>query len=185
MIYESIKEPFSKNLKGPRILLEFTEAKHTAQVWEFIQRDHAAGGKIYVWVESEDDVANHITNSERLTSGDIDYLIFKEDRIIGSFHIHSVSYCDFKVEFGYAIEKSEEGRGYITEALALVEAELLRLGFNKAIIKCNTENVRSLKVAERNGFLREGTLVQDCMENGSFRDTALYGKLLRADNSRL
>ncbi|MNL36375.1 Ribosomal-protein-serine acetyltransferase [compost metagenome] len=80
---------------------------------------------------------------------------------------------------GYGIEKGEEGKGYVSEALQLVEAELKRLGFNKMIICCNSDNIRSLKVAERNNFRHEGTLLQDCIENGKFRDTIVFGKLLR------
>ena len=80
---------------------------------------------------------------------------------------------------GYGIEKREEGRGYVSEALHAVLGELKRLGFNKAIINCDRENKRSVQVAERNGFLREGLLIQDCIENGRFRDSLIFGRLLR------
>lgn len=86
---------------------------------------------------------------------------------------------DHKAEIGYGIEKGEEGHGYVSEGLMLVEGEMKRLGFNKMIINCDTGNIRSIKVAERNGFRHEGLLLQDCIEDGKFRDSMLFGKLLR------
>lgn len=67
---------------------------------------------------------------------------------------------------------------YVTEALQLVELELKRLGFNKIVINCSVENYRSIQVALRNGYRREGTLNQDYLENGKFRDSAIFGRIL-------
>jgi ribosomal-protein-serine acetyltransferase len=173
------KKPFAKNLEGLRIRLARTAPTHTQQVWEYIQRDHKAGGEIYSWVESEEDVAKHITAEPDENAKEIDYLIFKNSVAIGSIHIHTISYLDYKAEVGYGIEKGEEGKGYVSEALRLIETEMKRLGFNKMIINCNADNTRSIKVAERNGFRHEGLLLQDCIENGKFRDSMVFGKLLR------
>lgn len=173
------KKPFSSILQGERIQLVRCGPAYTQQVWEYIQRDHALSGKNYSWVESLEDVAKHITTEPDENTKDIDYLILKDGKAIGSFHIHTISYSDHKAEVGYGIEKGEEGNGYVSESLQLVLAEMKRLSFNKAIINCDKENSRSVKVAERNGFLHEGLLLQDCIENGRFRDSMIFGKLLR------
>ena len=172
------KKPFAQSLKGSRIRLVRSGPLYTTQVWAYIERDHKLGGVNYSWVTCEQDVAKHIT-TEPNDDSDIDYLILKDEKAIGSFHIHTLNYVDHKTEVGYGIEKGEEGKGYVSEALLLVEAELKRLGFNKMIICCNSDNIRSLKVAKRNNFHHEGTLLQDCIENGKFRDTIVFGKLLR------
>ena len=57
--------------------------------------------------------------------------------------------------------------------------EMKRLGFNKVVINCDRNNVRSIQIAERNGFQREGLLLQDCIEDGRFRDSVIFGKILR------
>ncbi|MBK7892066.1 MAG: GNAT family N-acetyltransferase [Bdellovibrionales bacterium] len=103
----------------------------------------------------------------------------KDGKAIGSFHVHTISYSDHKAEIGYGIEKGEEGKGYVSESLQLVVAEMKRLGFNKVVINCDRNNVRSIQVAERNGFQREGLLLQDCIEYGRFRDSVIFGKILR------
>lgn len=156
-----------------------SEPSFAGQVWEYIQRDHALGGTLYSWVESFEDVAKHVFKKPSLDAREIDFLILKDGKAIGSFHVHTISYSDHKAEIGYGIEKGEEGKGYVSESLQLVIAEMKRLGFNKVIISCDKNNVRSIQVAERNGFLREGLFVQDCIEDGRFRDSVLFGKILR------
>ncbi|MGZ3771943.1 MAG: GNAT family N-acetyltransferase [Bdellovibrio sp.] len=173
------KKPFAPVLRGERIELVLSGPKYTQQVFDYIQRDHRLGGINYSWVESIEDVAKHITTESEENFKEINYLILKENVAIGSFHVHTISYLDHKVEVGYGIEKGEEGKGFVSEALQLVLSELKRLGFNKAIINCNKENTRSIRVAERNGFSHEGLLLQDCIENGRFRDSMIFGKLLR------
>ncbi len=172
------KKPFSQILKGTRVVLERTSPKFTTQIWQSLQRDRARGGKLYYWINSEKEVAQSISKEPDPESNGIDYLIFRENKVIGSFHVHTVSYLDHKAEIGYALEMGEEGRGYASEALGLVENEMKRLGFHKLIISCNSKNQRSIKVAERNGFQREGLLVHDCIEDGEFRDSFVFGKLL-------
>ena len=66
----------------------------------------------------------------------------------------------------------------MSEGVRLIESEMKRLGFNKLVINCDIKNSKSRKVAERNSFNEEGVLVQDCIENGKFRDSVSYGKIL-------
>jgi hypothetical protein len=179
MISALEKRPFSKTLDGNRICLVSVSPRFTTAIWEYLQRDRALGGRNYRWVQSEEDVAHYISKEPESDAREIDYLILFEGRVVGSFHVHTVSYLDHKAEIGYALEKGEEGKGFASEALGLVECEMKRLGFNKLIISCNSNNSRSIKVAERNGFHREGLLIQDCIENGEFRDSLVFGKLLR------
>lgn len=148
----SQSHPFSTCLHGQRIRLELTSSRHTAEIWSLLQRDRAAGGSLYHWVECEADVARYITEKPNLNVHEIDYLIFKNDRLIGSFHVHSIRTQDHQAEIGYALEKNEEGHGYASEALKLIETELLRLGFRRIMISCAPGNSRSIRVAERNGF---------------------------------
>ena len=173
------RKPFATSLQGSRIQLVMSGPQYTQKVFDYIQRDHKLGGVNYSWVISLEDVSKHITTEPEKEFNEITYLILKEDLAIGSVHVHTISYSDHKAEVGYGIEKGEEGKGYVSEALQLVLSEMKRLGFNKAVINCDKENARSIRVAERNGFSQEGLLLQDCIENGCFRDSVIFGKLLR------
>jgi RimJ/RimL family protein N-acetyltransferase len=172
------KKPFPHFLTGPRIFLALASPAYTSQVWDYIQLDHQLGGKNYSWIDGKQEVETYITHEPEPNAREFTYLILKSKRVIGTFHVHTISYLDHKAEIGYALQKGKEGFGYVSEALQLIEAEMKKLGFNKLIISCNSKNERSIQVAKRNGFHQEGLLLQDCIENGEFRDSMVFGKLL-------
>jgi len=61
------------------------------------------------------------------------------------------------LEIGYWLTRAAEGRGYVHEAASeLVRRSLAEPGTERAEIRCDPLNVRSVRVAERLGFtLRE------------------------------
>lgn len=59
---------------------------------------------------------------------------------------------------GYWIRQSEEGKGYVTEAAALLtDSAFEMLGAERVLIYCDARNLRSARVAERLGYTHEGT----------------------------
>lgn len=82
---------------------------------------------------------------------------------------------------GYCFTDAAWGHGYATEA---AHAVLLwaydTLDLNRVQAETDTRNAASARVLEKNGFLREGTLRQDCIVNGEVSDSWMYG-LIRSD----
>lgn len=174
------KLPFSPILKGERVTLRRPEPSHAGQLWQRILKEREARGVSWPWLESEEHLSRWLTKiAVELHEKEAMYLIEVEgSQIAGTFHVHSMSYADHKTEVGYALWKEFEGHGYVNEALQLIEPELKRLGFNKVVIDCDVENQKSLNAAERAGYRREGTLLQNCIEFGKYRDSAIFGKIL-------
>ena len=174
------KKPFSKILSGPRLQLIAASTEHTEALWQSILRDRAGrSGASWRWLTGTAELFEYLSKNSHAHPGhEVVFVLSFKEQIIGTFHIHTICYSDYKTEIGYAIEKSFEGQGFVLEAIHLTEMELVRLGFQKAIINCDVDNARSIRVAERAGFLREGTFLKDCVEDGKFRDSALFGKLL-------
>ena len=85
--------------------------------------------------------------------------------------------CSF--EIGYWLKKDACGKGYMQEALHLIEAELFRLGAKRLQIRADVENYASNKVAQNMGYELEGVLRQSqynmCLHQ--FRDLNLYSKI--------
>lgn len=79
------KKQFSTVLKGTRISLVLSNPAFTSQVWEYIQRDRKMGGNLYSWIETEQDVAKHVTRESIQDFKEINYLILKDESAIGSF----------------------------------------------------------------------------------------------------
>lgn len=62
---------------------------------------------------------------------------------------------------GYFVDRDHEGRGYVSEAVrAALELAFDVLGAARVRLSCNQTNLRSVRVAERCGFVREGHLRQ-------------------------
>lgn len=59
-------------------------------------------------------------------------------------------------EIGYWLAKSACGKGYMQEAVKLIEKEFFVLGVERLMIKNDVENINSKRVAERLGYVFEG-----------------------------
>lgn len=89
---------------------------------------------------------------------------------------------DFRsASLGYCYTEAAWGQGYATEAAR----ELLTWAFETLDLNCvqaetDTRNLACARVLEKVGFVREGTLRQDCIVNGDVSDSWVYG-LLRGE----
>ena len=81
---------------------------------------------------------------------------------------------------GYCLNDTAWGNGYATEAAqALLQWGLDTLDLNRVQAETDTRNLASARVLEKLGFLREGTLREDCVVNGDVSDSWVYGLLRR------
>ena len=81
---------------------------------------------------------------------------------------------------GYCLTESAWGHGYATEAArALLQWAFDNLDLNRVQAEADTRNAASARVLEKLGFLREGTLREDCVVNGEVSDSWVYGLIKR------
>jgi len=100
------------------------------------------------------------------------------NRIVGSISLFHVDWEVRSAEIGYGVRADERGKGYATEALAAVSRWALAAGgLQRAWLTANTDNVASVRVAEKAGFTREGTLRRTGLEDDGLHDQALFSLL--------
>ncbi len=81
---------------------------------------------------------------------------------------------------GYCLDDAAWGHGYATEAgRALLQWGFDTLDLNRVQDETDTRNAASARVLEKLGFLREGTLREDCVVNGEVSDSWVYGLIGR------
>ncbi|GAA1993218.1 GNAT family N-acetyltransferase [Kitasatospora viridis] len=81
---------------------------------------------------------------------------------------------------GYCFSEAAWGHGYATEtARALLRWAFDTLDLNRVQAEVDTRNGASARVLEKLGFVREGTLREDCVVNGDVSDSWVYGLLRR------
>lgn len=81
---------------------------------------------------------------------------------------------------GYCLDDAAWGQGFATEAAgALLQWAFDTLDLNRVQAETDTRNAASSRVLEKLGFVREGTLREDCIVDGEVSDSWVYGLLRR------
>lgn len=110
-------------------------------------------------------------------------LVHKETgRVIGSCGYHTWYIYHNRAELGYAIyDEAHKNKGYMGEALkAVIRYGFEHMGLNRIEALIGPENVPSLTLVHRMGFLKEGILREHYVKNGVAEDSVAFA-LLRRD----
>jgi ribosomal-protein-serine acetyltransferase len=93
---------------------------------------------------------------------------------------HPIDWAERKVEIGYWLGESFQGKGLMTKACkTLITYAFAELGLNKVEIHCATENIRSCAIPKRLGFTQEGILRDAEWLYDHFVNLVVYGMLAR------
>ncbi len=95
-----------------------------------------------------------------------------------SVGVFAIDRWDRSGELGYAVARSQWGRGYATEAVtAVVDWSMRRLGLHRVEARVQWGNAVSQRVLERLGFRPEGTLREAVLASRGFNDLRVFGLL--------
>jgi RimJ/RimL family protein N-acetyltransferase len=99
-------------------------------------------------------------------------------QIVGSIGVFHADWGVRSAEIGYGVGPDERGKGYATEALGAVARWVLtEAGIQRAWLTANTDNIASVRVAEKAGFRQEGTLRRAGLEDDGLHDLAVFSLL--------
>jgi RimJ/RimL family protein N-acetyltransferase len=95
---------------------------------------------------------------------------------IGSIGLHNIRWEIGQFEIGYWCRKSLQGKGFIIETVsALVSYVIANYEAKRIFLTTDERNIASQKIAEKTGFLYEGTLHFDRLDNeGKLRNTKIF-----------
>ena len=98
---------------------------------------------------------------------------------IGACSMFNIDWDAESCEIGAWVDMDYAGKGFMTEAVNAITTAFIDMGFKRVVIKANTENLASCKVAEKCGFEREGVL-RSCEFNpylNKREDFAIFSKI--------
>jgi [ribosomal protein S5]-alanine N-acetyltransferase len=103
----------------------------------------------------------------------------ESQRIVGSVSVFDWNRYHRRAQMGYDLAKAYWGMGIAQEAIcAVLHFAFERMALNRMEIWTSAANVRSLRLAERLGFTRDGTLRKRILEDdGHFHDGTVFGLL--------
>jgi len=138
------------------------------------------------WVAAEQTLASaeafcRTAQADFLARRDLPFLMFHKasGRLVGATGLHRTVWATPKTEIGYWCRASMTGQGLVTEAVsALVAYAFEHLRAVRVEILTDEQNAASRRVAERCGFVLEGTLRHERRApDGSLRNLCIYARL--------
>ena len=103
----------------------------------------------------------------------------ERERFVGQIYIGLVNRDINEFGIGYFSDVEHEGKGYVTEALnAVIKVLFEQLNAHRLRIETDDTNIRSIGVAERCGFVREGHIRENKKNpDGTYSGTLYFGLL--------
>jgi RimJ/RimL family protein N-acetyltransferase len=101
---------------------------------------------------------------------------------VGQVYVGPVNWDLPEFTIGYFVDKDHEGQGYVTEAVkATLKFIFVHLKAWRVRLECDDTNVRSVRVAERCGFVNEGHLRQNKKNLDGTTSGTLWYAILREE----
>jgi [ribosomal protein S5]-alanine N-acetyltransferase len=101
-----------------------------------------------------------------------------DDKVIAGCGLWRIIREHYRAEIGYAVLPQYWNQGIISEAIkAVCEFGFEKVGLHSIEANLSTGNIRSARVLEKNGFIKEAHFKENHYYDGKFVDTFTYGKL--------
>ena len=106
-----------------------------------------------------------------------------DPQLIGTICIWNIDKNHHRGEIGYMLRKEYHKQGLMMEAISMV----IEYGFSSIRLhslegQVTPKNIPSIKILERNGFVREAYYHENYFWKGTFIDTAVYSLINRSYN---
>jgi RimJ/RimL family protein N-acetyltransferase len=171
---------------GRRVLIRPYAVADAAAVGEAVAESRDELRPWMPWVDSHRTIEGTIdfcarSQAEWLLRTNLNLAIFEREsgRYLGGTGFHRLDWTARTFEIGYWLRTSAVGHGYMTESVrVLTRGAYEDMAANRVRIQCDARNVRSRHVAERCGYVLEGTLRRDELTTaGQLRDTLMFSLL--------
>lgn len=181
---------FNNILAGERIELRRTMPNiQTAEIlFKTIDknREHLAPwlDRVNLTNTIEDELKYLFDKEEKVKIWDkIEYGIYLEDKYLGNINIFDINMTNKSAEIWYRLDKDFSQKGYMTEAVKILEKEAFEnFKLNRIQIKCDERNIASAGVAKKCGYILEWKL-RECVFVEYFDDlrSDLYFSKLKSE----
>lgn len=170
---------------GDETELCMLEGRHAQELFDLVDtnREHL---RVWLpWVDYETSVEDSkafIKSGLRQFAGNDGFQlgIWYKGELAGVIGYHHINWSSRKVEIGYWLAESFQGKGLMTRACqTLATYAFDELELNKVTIECATGNSRSCAIPQRLGFVQEGILRDAEWLYDHYVDHRIFGMLAR------
>ena len=178
------KKAFPERIESERLALRKHDLALAKTMFRYVDTDRDRLRVFLPWVDptkTVEDIRGYIqrTQDGRKDGTLIDYGMFDPvSRVyLGNAGVHAIQWNHECCELGYWILGQFEGKGYVSEAVRLLERTCFDLDFHRVEIRCSSHNERSAAIPRRLGYTLDGVLRENAIEFDHYRDTLVFGKL--------
>ena len=178
------KKYLSETLLGPQIVLRKQDIDFAETMYGVVAEDRERLSRFLPWPQKIQDISDEMelikTSIEEWDSyKGANYIILSnaDNNMVGCIGSFNFDWNNETCEIGYWIRGVFEGCGYMSEAVSLLEEELFTAGFNRIVIKCEKDNMRSKGIPKRLGYVYEGFLRECRKQCGRYVSLEVYSKL--------
>ncbi len=178
---------YRKKVLGKRITLKKIEPtiENAQKTCALVEESRALFEKWLPWVDgtlTAEGFLRFLFDFEKSCKAEkkLGYGIYLKNKLVGRIDMINIDKESQFGEIGYWLSVKVAGKGYMSEALRMLEKEAFeRMGFNRIQIQTDTKNKASMRVAEKCGYKLEGVLRENSFSKyyKNFRDTNMFAKL--------
>ncbi len=143
------------------------------RVLKFLDRAPAkTTEEAFIFIEKINDLEK---NNEGVTWA----ITLKEDpKLIGTICLWNIQKEHYRAEIGYVLHPDFQGKGIMQEAMtAIIKFGFQAMSLHSIEANTNPNNTSSIKLLERNKFIREGYFRENYFYNNKFYDSVIYSLL--------
>ena len=120
-------------------------------------------------------IDNSLANGDGITWG---ITLKSGGNLIGTAGHWRIMKEHFRAEIGYMLDPQWQGKGLMQEVMdKLLDYGFSTLGLHSVEANVNPGNIASIRLLERNNFVREAYFRENYFYDGKFLDSLIYSKL--------
>jgi len=179
------KTKFAEEIKGNRIVLKRHPLtfEHARECFDLIQKNKEIFKKYFSWAEKTESPEYHYESFLMDQNKDFDnckvfeYMITLDNKFIGQIGFFDINWRIGCGVIGYWLDKDYWGKGYMPEAVKILEDYAFELGFYRIEIQHDLGNDNSKRVIEKSGYTFEGVSRSKSLIGDLRHDVLTYSKL--------
>lgn len=184
-LYKKLKNITTLMLNGKNIYLKLLLVKDADEVLNYYKKNRE---HLREFQEAKDEDFYTLENQtifirqqyiQCLNGKVVFFGIFKDKKIIGTIQLYNIMRGMFQdATVGYSIDKDEEGKGYMKEALSIISNYAFKvLKLHRLQAATLVDNIRSKAVLKACGFKEMGTSEKYLFINGKWQDQCIFYKI--------
>ena len=175
-------------IETSRLILRSYREGDESWYFEMSQRNHAHLERYepdnpVMEIKTEEDarkmIVDFVSEWKKRTHFFIGVFLKESEQFVAQIYIGSVNQNVPEFGIGYIADVDHEGKGYVTEAVNAVVKSLFEiLNAHRIRIETDDTNIKSIGVAERCGFAKEGHIRENKRNpDGTYSGTIFFGLL--------